>query len=175
MKYTYSDKDPLATYPAYPLLIYNTLGSIAKMLLIFTTLSCKDYFSKPINKDVLEKKNSSTYRNDVFNTALPELLELYKSRTKEYKNYEVYNRDIPFSVNWNPSLGYLFIQNDRCEWGYRFEYVDENKISAFVNKTPYFINGDDIYKEYLKVFDEIDPKTSNIYKKFINTNSCIKY
>lgn len=32
MKYTYSDKDPLATYPVYALLIYNTLGSIVKML-----------------------------------------------------------------------------------------------------------------------------------------------
>lgn len=32
MKYTYSDKHPLATYPMYALLIYNSLGAIVKML-----------------------------------------------------------------------------------------------------------------------------------------------
>ena len=136
----------------------------------FILFGCKDFFNKPKNENVLEKENSFKVRDDVFNNALPELLDLYTKRTKDYDNYEVYNRGIPFSVNWRPKLGYLFIQNDRCEWGYKFLNVDENKIKAFINVTPYILGGDDISKEYFKFFEPVDSKIGGTYKKYINTN-----
>ncbi len=121
-------------------------------------LSCDGPNFKLVESEILKNEEGAKDK------ALSQLLDLYSKSDKSKSNYELYNINIRFGLNYNPSKKLLFLATDLCEWISVYKNVDEDKMkSAVASKIK--------VEEYDKFF-EIDKDAYKSKQEFLMTNSC---
>lgn len=121
-------------------------------------LSCSEPNFKTVKSEILKNELNAK------DLALSKVYQLYSESDKSKTNYEVYNINMRFGLNYNPSKKLLFLATDLCEWIRVYKNVDDTKIQLAI-------------KQNIKVdgydnFFEIDQSTYSSNKEGLNTNSC---
>jgi len=128
------------------------------LLFALFLFSCDRPNFKTVKSEILKNEL------DAKELALSKVYQLYSESDKSMTNYEVYNINIRFGLNYNPSKKLLFLATDLCEWIRVYKNVDDVKIQSAIKQNIKISQYDDFF--------EIDQSSYSSNKDGLKTNSC---